>query len=374
MAVLTACLFFIFGQYQTGSTTDYSAVFNDASRLKAGESVRVGGLRVGTVNSVKLQKDKTALVTFDADPAVQLTTGTQAAVRYLNLVGDRYLELIDGPGDRRLPPGSQIPTERTQPALDLDLLLGGLKPVIRGLNPQDVNALTASLIQIFQGQGGTLSRCCPTRRLHHRARRTQSDDRAADRQSADTVVHAEQGGRQVLRHDRQAGDVGQPACRGARSDRHRHRTAGQRHRIAGRPAHRCAAATRGHRRPAEPVGHQLDGQKDRLDASLQKAPENYRKLSAPGPTAASSTTTSASSSSGPPICRAAPWCSRGSGRTRGGAPSPDAEIPWQQAHSGRIHRRRPVDPHRARRPVARDVDVDGRRRCATRRCSPRRAA
>ena len=35
-------------------------------------------------------------------------------------------------------------------------MLGGLKPVIQGLNPQDVNALTASLIQILQGQGGTL--------------------------------------------------------------------------------------------------------------------------------------------------------------------------------------------------------------------------
>ncbi len=46
--------------------------------------------------------------------------------------------------------------DRTAPALDLDLLLGGLKPVIQGLNPQDVNALTSSLIQILQGQGGTL--------------------------------------------------------------------------------------------------------------------------------------------------------------------------------------------------------------------------
>ena len=56
-----------------------------------------------------------------------------------------------------MPPGSQIPNERTASALDLDLLLGGLKPVIRGLNPQDVNALRASLIQIMQGQGGTMT-------------------------------------------------------------------------------------------------------------------------------------------------------------------------------------------------------------------------
>jgi phospholipid/cholesterol/gamma-HCH transport system substrate-binding protein len=74
-------------------------------------------------------------------------------VRYLNLVGDRYLELLDTPGSTRIqPPGSVIPTERTQAALDLDLLLGGLKPVVQGLNPQAVNALTTSLVQILQGQ------------------------------------------------------------------------------------------------------------------------------------------------------------------------------------------------------------------------------
>jgi len=157
MAVLTAFLFFIFGQYRTGSTSGYSAVFGDVSRLKGGDSVRVAGIRVGTVNSVLLRSDKTVLVKFDADRNVVLTTGTKAAVRYLNLVGDRYLELLDGPGSTQtLPPGSQIPIERTAPALDLDLLLGGLKPVIQGLNPQDVNALTSSLIQILQGQGGTL--------------------------------------------------------------------------------------------------------------------------------------------------------------------------------------------------------------------------
>ena len=78
-------------------------------------------------------------------------------VRYLNLVGDRYLELADGPGSTKiLPPGSQIPVDNTAGALDLDLLLGGLKPVIQGLNPQDVNALSQALVQIFQGQGGTL--------------------------------------------------------------------------------------------------------------------------------------------------------------------------------------------------------------------------
>jgi phospholipid/cholesterol/gamma-HCH transport system substrate-binding protein len=157
MLLLTMSLFFIFGQYTTGSTNKYSAVFADASRLETGDTVRVAGIRVGTVNGVELQPDKTVLVKFDAGRNIVLTTGTKAAVRYLNLVGDRYLELVEGPGSTKiLPAGSQIPKDRTMPALDLDLLLGGLKPVIRGLNPTDVNALTNALIQIFQGQGPTL--------------------------------------------------------------------------------------------------------------------------------------------------------------------------------------------------------------------------
>ena len=58
MSVLTAFLFFTFGQYRTGAVTGYSALFNDASRLKDGDSVRVAGVRVGTVNGVALQPDK----------------------------------------------------------------------------------------------------------------------------------------------------------------------------------------------------------------------------------------------------------------------------------------------------------------------------
>ncbi len=157
MVILTAFLFFIFAQTRTGSTNGYSAVFTDASRLKSGDTVRIAGIRVGTVGDVTLQPDRKVLVKFDTDRNIKLTTGTRAAIRYLNLVGDRYLELVDTPDSTKiLPIGARIPIDRTAPALDLDLLLGGLKPVIRGLNPQDVNALTTSLIQIFQGQGGTL--------------------------------------------------------------------------------------------------------------------------------------------------------------------------------------------------------------------------
>lgn len=157
MSLLTVFLVFTFGQYRTGSTNGYSAVFTDASRLATGDTVRVAGIRVGTVKDISLQDDRKVLVEFDADRDIKLTSGTNAAIRYLNLTGDRYLDLIEGPGSTKLlGPGSQIPSDRTQPALDLDLLLSGLKPVVQGLNPQDVNELSMALINVFQGQEGTL--------------------------------------------------------------------------------------------------------------------------------------------------------------------------------------------------------------------------
>ncbi|MFI5720279.1 MCE family protein [Nocardia sp. NPDC051750] len=156
MVVLSACLILVFGEYRSGSTTEYSAVFADSSGLSTGDTVRVAGVVVGSVRGVELQDDHRVRVEFDADRSLSLTSGTEVAVRYLNLVGDRYLELTDRPGNE-LPAGGQLPIENTTGALDLDLLLGGLKPVIQGLNARDVNALTWSLLEIVQGKEGTVN-------------------------------------------------------------------------------------------------------------------------------------------------------------------------------------------------------------------------
>lgn len=157
MVVLFGLLVLVFGEYRTGSTTTYSAVFDNSSDLRTGDPVRIAGVRIGTVDDVTLRDDHLVTVTFDANRDLVLTTGTTAAVRYLNLVGDRYLALGEGPGSsQRLPAGAEIPVEQTEPALDLDVLLGGFKPVIDSVDPTEVNALTASILQILQGQEGTV--------------------------------------------------------------------------------------------------------------------------------------------------------------------------------------------------------------------------
>ena len=73
-------------------------------------------------------------------------------------MGDRYLDLTFSPGElRRLPPGGTIPKTNTQPALDLDALLGGLRPVLKGLDGAKVTEISNAVIELLQGQGGALS-------------------------------------------------------------------------------------------------------------------------------------------------------------------------------------------------------------------------
>lgn len=280
MAVLTAFLFFIFGQYRTGATSGYSAIFNDASRLKSGDSVRVAGVRVGTVNNVSLRPDKKVLVKFDADRNIVLTDGTKVAVRYLNLVGDRYLELVDGPGStKRLPAGGQIPVDRTAPALDLDLLLGGLKPVVQGLNPQDVNALTSALLQIFQGQGGTLdSLFSKTSSFSNAlADNDQTVQQLIDNLNTVVGTIGKESGKfsgAIDRLERLIGGLSEDRDPiGAAIDALDKGTASLADLLT--KARPPLAGTVDQLNRVAPL---VDDDKDRLDAALQKLPENYRKL------------------------------------------------------------------------------------------------
>lgn len=157
MTLIFVALAVIFSQMQFASTTDYHAVFTDASGMSAGSKVRIAGVPVGRVTGVQVGSDNLAKVDFDVQDRFPLLRSTRANIRYENLTGDRYLELTPGPGSAdRLPSDATIPQSQTAPALDLDQLLGGFKPLLRGLNPSQANQLTAALIQVFQGQGNTL--------------------------------------------------------------------------------------------------------------------------------------------------------------------------------------------------------------------------
>ena len=158
MLLVAAGLVVIFGEFRFGPSNTYHANFIDATRLKGGQKVRIAGVPVGTVNNVKLNPNNTVDVAFTVDKRYTLYSSTRAVIRYDNLVGDRFLEITSGPGElRKLRPGATIDQQHTQPALDLDALLGGLRPVLKGLDANKINTVSSYVIELLQGQGGALS-------------------------------------------------------------------------------------------------------------------------------------------------------------------------------------------------------------------------
>jgi phospholipid/cholesterol/gamma-HCH transport system substrate-binding protein len=152
-------LYAVFGQLRFGEKAhSYKAAFTNVTGLEKNDFVRIAGVEVGQVKKVAIQPDTTAMVEFTADDSVVLTEGSRAVIRYDDLIGGRYLALEEGAGGtKKLNPGDTIPLARTSPALDLDALIGGFRPLFRALDPDQVNALSGQLITALQGQGGTIN-------------------------------------------------------------------------------------------------------------------------------------------------------------------------------------------------------------------------
>jgi phospholipid/cholesterol/gamma-HCH transport system substrate-binding protein len=152
----TSLLVILIGNLSFGDSRDFRAVFTDVTGVVEGDDVRVAGVKVGTVDDIELRGDR-AVLTFSVAEGTPVTAATNATVRYRNLVGQRYVSLTDGIGaSDPLEPGDTIPVERTAPALDLTVLFNGFKPLFQALSPSDVNRLSYEIIQVFQGEGGTV--------------------------------------------------------------------------------------------------------------------------------------------------------------------------------------------------------------------------
>ena len=139
-----------------GKTTEYHALFTDVSGLRVGDDVKVAGVRVGRVDSIDVHGEN-AEVTFVLAADQPLLDNTRLVMRYQNLVGQRYLAMVQpARHGARLHPDAVVPATLTDPGFDLTALLNGFRPLFEVLQPGDVNKLATSLVQVLQGEGGTI--------------------------------------------------------------------------------------------------------------------------------------------------------------------------------------------------------------------------
>jgi phospholipid/cholesterol/gamma-HCH transport system substrate-binding protein len=158
-ALITAILGISIAYTGVSATVGYRAVFSDVTGLTVGDDVDIAGVRVGEVNSISVYDHNRALVGFAVQPGRALPASVTATIMYLNLVGQRYVELGQGtgPADGTLRAGGTIPLSRTKPALNLTALFNGFQPLFQALSPGNVNQLSSDIIQVFQGESPNIT-------------------------------------------------------------------------------------------------------------------------------------------------------------------------------------------------------------------------
>lgn len=177
-------------------TRSYTAEFSDASGLMLDADVRVRGVRVGKVTSIRLARNagrSVAAVGFSMENRFGIDPSTRLAIKFQALTGLRYLAVIDpatsasAAGDTEVgDPGvgllSHVPSRMTQPSLDITTLFNGLQPVLATLTPDQINTFTDNVATVLAGDGRGLGPMLDSIR--------QLTDFVADRQSVTSTLLA----------------------------------------------------------------------------------------------------------------------------------------------------------------------------------------
>jgi phospholipid/cholesterol/gamma-HCH transport system substrate-binding protein len=163
--VVVGALAVVLGLVLSGGTPTRTLVahFTSAVGVHPGSDVRIMGVKVGEVVSVKPQGD-TVRMELRYDAKYPLPSTVDAVVIPPSVVSDRYVQLAPAyTGGAQLADGADLPTSRTAVPLDLDDVYRALDQFNAALGPNGANAngalsgLVATGAANLAGNGANLS-------------------------------------------------------------------------------------------------------------------------------------------------------------------------------------------------------------------------
>ncbi len=126
---------------------DVEVFFDSVSGLAPDVPVEIAGVEVGRVRDISLV-DGMARVVLRIKPGVKIKKDAKAVIRTRGILGDKYITLGKGsPSAPDIKPGQRL--WRTEPAMDLDALMGTLQDVAA-----DIKSLSSSLTGVLGGAEG----------------------------------------------------------------------------------------------------------------------------------------------------------------------------------------------------------------------------
>ena len=121
-SVLLLYMTFAVGKYQFGEKKGYilQANFDSVAGLDTKSSVRMAGVKIGVVEKVELD-DSRARVTMRINPDVQIKRGTEAMIKTMGLLGEKYVEFIPSKNGKPQPRRGfpVLPARRAGPGDDI---------------------------------------------------------------------------------------------------------------------------------------------------------------------------------------------------------------------------------------------------------------
>lgn len=119
------------GSSLRGSSYQIRAEFDDALNLAVGAPVKVNGVTVGRVRSVKAH-DFTAAVTLDVRSSTHLHDGAKASLRSTTPLGELFIQLTDGEASTPIRPGTILKAADTSAAPTIEDTMTAASLLING--------------------------------------------------------------------------------------------------------------------------------------------------------------------------------------------------------------------------------------------------
>jgi phospholipid/cholesterol/gamma-HCH transport system substrate-binding protein len=117
------------------------------------------GMRIGKIDSVKLEKDK-VVVRLDIDRGIKIPQGVTAAAARKSAVGEPVVELSPpqgyNPGGPKMKAGAVIPVSQTKVPPKYGDLFGAVIQTLKAIKPEDAKILTHELAEGWSGREDSL--------------------------------------------------------------------------------------------------------------------------------------------------------------------------------------------------------------------------
>ncbi|MFF3124794.1 MCE family protein [Streptomyces sp. NPDC057908] len=121
-------------------TTTVTAYFDQATGVYAGSDLRILGVKVGTVESVK-PRGKEVKVVLRVDKGIKVPKEAHAVVVAPSLVADRYIQLAPAyDGGAVLADGAELPAANNATPVEVDQLYESITELTGALGPDGANA------------------------------------------------------------------------------------------------------------------------------------------------------------------------------------------------------------------------------------------